>query len=262
MIGPLSYIGGKRRLAPLIVRLLPPHTTYVEPFVGGGQVFFHKPPSPVEILNDLDTEIVNFLRVCRSHPQELCRTLAFAVASRRLYELFQRQDPTALTDIERAARYLYILKNSFGSRVVGQSYRYCITKSPSYSPGTLPRIINQAAERLTRVQLENLPYEVVLDRFDNPSTVFYLDPPYVGLSLYRFNLADSDYVRLADRLRKLRGKFLLSINDCGLTRRLFEPFYRRSVSLTYTASRAAPTKSELLISNFPLDSDLNDPVHK
>src|ERR1051325_9460809 len=99
MIGPLSYIGGKRRLAPLIIRLLPAHVTYVEPFAGGAQVFFHKAPSAVEVLNDWDCEIVNFLRVCQHHSEELIRCLRFAVASRRLFALFSSQSVETLTDV-------------------------------------------------------------------------------------------------------------------------------------------------------------------
>jgi site-specific DNA-adenine methylase len=64
MVGPLCYIGGKNRLATKIISMLPEHITYVEPFAGGAQVLFHKPPSNVEVLNDLDFDIVNFFRVC------------------------------------------------------------------------------------------------------------------------------------------------------------------------------------------------------
>src|SRR3979409_1418103 len=98
MIGPLSYIGGKNRLATKIISLLPEHTTYVEPFAGGAQVFFHKPPSPVEVLNDLDGEIVNFFRVCQWHHEELIRLLRSTLASRRLYEITSKTDPSSLTD--------------------------------------------------------------------------------------------------------------------------------------------------------------------
>ena len=70
MAGPLCYIGGKHRLANAIIPLFPPHTAYVEPFAGGAQVFFHKKPSKVELLNDLDGEIVNFFRICQSHHEE------------------------------------------------------------------------------------------------------------------------------------------------------------------------------------------------
>src|SRR5438270_9322376 len=114
MIGPLAYIGGKRRLAPQIVALLPPHVTYVEAFAGGAQVFFHKNPSRVEVLNDLDAEVFNFLRVCQSHAPELTRWLRYAVSSRRLFDLFATQAVETLTDIQRAARFLYLQKNCFG----------------------------------------------------------------------------------------------------------------------------------------------------
>src|SRR5437667_12819593 len=113
MIGPLSYIGGKRRIAKQLVSLIPDHITYVEPFAGGAQVFFHKPRSRVEVLNDLDGEIVNFLRVCREHPQELVRLLRFLVPSRAVFAQFAAQDPGLLTDVQRAVRFLYLQKNSF-----------------------------------------------------------------------------------------------------------------------------------------------------
>src|SRR6266478_2787679 len=84
MIGPLPYVGGKNRLATKIISLLPEHTTYVEPFAGGAQVLFHKPPSHVEVLNDLDFDIVNFFRVCQWHYEELVRHLRFGLVSRKL----------------------------------------------------------------------------------------------------------------------------------------------------------------------------------
>src|SRR5437588_10558975 len=113
MAGPLSYIGGKNRLAKRVIGIFPEHTTYVEAFAGGAQVLFHKEPSAVEVLNDLDGEIVNFFRVCQWHHEELIRYFRFSLASRTLFELQKVTDPATLTDIQRAARYLYILKNSF-----------------------------------------------------------------------------------------------------------------------------------------------------
>src|SRR6266852_1967166 len=103
MIGPLPYIGGKHRLAAQIIALFPAHTTYVEGFAGGAQVFFRKEPSKVEVLNDLDYEVVNFFRVCQSHYEELNRYMRFSVASRRWYEVIRATDPVTLTDIQRAA---------------------------------------------------------------------------------------------------------------------------------------------------------------
>src|ERR1022692_3679397 len=117
MIGPLSYIGGKNRLAAHIISLIPPHKTYVEAFAGGAQVFFHKQPSRVEVLNDLDGEIVNFFRICREHYEELLRYFHFWVVSRQMFDLLKATDPATLTDIQRAARFMYLLKGSFASLI-------------------------------------------------------------------------------------------------------------------------------------------------
>jgi DNA adenine methylase len=250
VIGPLPYIGGKRRIASQIVKLLPAHVTYVEAFAGGSQTFFHKSPSPVEVLNDLDRELVNYLRVVQQHSPELIRWLRHTVSSRALHELFARQDPTQLTDVQRAARFVYLQKNSFGGRVTRRTYRVAVLKRPNYSPERVPQIISAAARRLEHTQLECSPYQVVIERFDRPTTVFYLDPPYIGRSLYRHNFKDSDFRVLADRLKRIRGRFLLSINDHPLSRSLFAPFNCRTIDFVYTATRRVPRVSELIVANF------------
>ncbi len=252
MIGPLPYVGGKRRVANAIAALLPPHVTYVEPFAGGAQVFFHKAPSRVEVLNDLDGDVVNFLRVCQHHAEELIRWLRHAVASRALFEWFARLDPAALTDVQRAARFLYLQKNAFGGRTHGRHFHYAVEGRQNYSPVRLPAVLRAAAARLADVQLEQRPYGEVLARYDRPGTCFYLDPPYVRRALYRHNLADADFFALADRLRKIRGAFLLSINDHPVARAAFAGFHCRPLRLPYTASRAVPTAVELLFANFEL----------
>ncbi|MEJ2083668.1 MAG: DNA adenine methylase, partial [Acidobacteriota bacterium] len=213
MIGPLPYIGGKNRLAKRIISLFPEHRTYVEPFVGGGQVFFHKPASAVEVLNDLDTEVVNFLRICQNHPEELVRCARHLVVSRRWYELMQKTRPETLTDIQRAVRFFYLQKNTYGARVVRQNFKYGITHPPNFSPERIPEIIERTHQRLQGVQLECLPYEDVLARYDRRTTLFYLDPPYWDRKLYRFNFTEEDFRQLVERLRRLKGHFILSLGD-------------------------------------------------
>lgn len=252
MIGPLAYIGGKRRLARRLIELIPPHLTYVEPFAGGAQVFFAKEPSRVEVLNDLSGEVINFFRICQHHPEELLRCLRFAPPSRTLYQIFQQQDPFTLTDVQRAARFLYLQKNSFGGKVTGQNYHYCVAKPSNFDPERLPEIIAAASKRLARVQLESWPYEKIVERFDRETTFFYLDPPYVGVALYRFNLKDEDFRTLADHLSRIRGKFLLSINDHPVAREAFGRFEMRQVAVAYTATRSVPTVRELVFANYEL----------
>src|SRR5262245_26958871 len=112
MVRPLSYIGGKNRLAVKIISMLPEQITHIEPFAGGAQVLFHKHPSNVEVLNDLDFDIVNFFRVCQWHYGEFVRYLCYCLASRKLHELHLATDPATLTDIQRAGRFFYLQKNS------------------------------------------------------------------------------------------------------------------------------------------------------
>ena len=251
MTGPLPYIGGKNRLAKKIISILPPHTTYVEPFAGGAQVFFHKKPSSVEVLNDLNGDIVNFFRVCQWHPTELLRHLRYSLISRKLFDILSKSDPETLTDVQNAARFFYLQKNAFGGRVVNRNYHYCITKPPNFNPKRISEIIEKTHDRLQGVQIECLPYEEILKKYDQPETLFYLDPPYWGRKLYRFNLTEADFTTMAARLARLRGKFILSLNDLPEVRRVFSAFQMRAVRLAYSAQKRAGRRyGELLITNF------------
>lgn len=252
MIGPLAYIGGKRRIAKKLIALLPEHTTYVEPFAGGAQVFFAKSPSKVEVLNDLSGEVVNFFRVCQHHPDELIRCLKFAVVSRSLYLLLQQQDPSLLTDVQRAARFLYLQKNSFGGLVNNQHFHICVSQPPNFNLESLPTLIDAASKRLARVQIESWPYEKILERYDRDTTLFYLDPPYVGVSLYKFNFKDADFALLGERLGRIQGRFLLSINDHPIAREAFGRFHMREIPISYTSARSVPRVKELIFANYEL----------
>jgi DNA adenine methylase len=251
MTGPLAYIGGKNRIANKIIEFFPKHTTYVEAFAGGAQVFFHKEPSSVEILNDLDRDIVNFFRVCQSHHEELLRYLKYVLVSREWFRLFEAQNPDDLTDIHRAARFFYLQKNAFGGLIVKRNYHYCIARPPNYNPDTLPELLENTHHRLAKVQIEHLPYDQILKRYDRPQTLFYLDPPYWERKFYKFNFSEEDFVKLEERLRHIHGKFVLSLNDTPEVRKLFYRFTIRQIELTYTAQMNVGKRyPELLIMNF------------
>lgn len=251
MRGPLSYIGGKTRLAKQIIAMLPAHETFVETFSGGAQVLFHKEPSKIEILNDLDFEIVNFFRICQLHHDELIRYLRFVLVSRKWFELLKESNPATLTDIQRAARHLYLLKNSYGAMVVSQNYHIHVIQPPGFNIDKLPQIIADAHKRLARVQIECLPFEKVLKHYDRPKTLFYLDPPYFGRNLYRHNLTTADFKSMAERLGELKGKFILSLNDLPEVRAIFSRFKIHAVQIAYSAQPAAGRRyDEVIITNF------------
>jgi len=214
-------------------------------------VFFHKERSKVEVLNDLDGEIINLFIVVREHYEELIRYFRFMLIGRKWYELLRATDPQILTDVQRAARYLYLLKTSFASRISHPNYHWHVVQPPGLNLARLPQLIENAHKRLERVQLECLPFEQVLAHYDRPATLFYLDPPYYGKKLYRYNLTDADFVKLEEHLRSLRGKFILSLNDVPEVRTLFHRYHLRQVELSYTAQKSAGRRySEVLITNF------------
>jgi DNA adenine methylase len=112
-------------------------------------------------------------------------------------------------------------------------------------------LIERAHARLARVQIECLPYETIIERFDRPTTLFYLDPPYWKKDLYKFNFTEDDFIRFEERLRKVSGKFVLSLNDVPQVRALFSRFHIREIELAYTAqSKAGKRYREVIITNF------------
>lgn len=253
MVGPLAYLGGKNRVARKIISLIPEHTCYVEPFCGGAQVFFHKKPSKVEILNDLSADIFNFLRICQQHHEELLRYLDFCIVSRRWFDLFEKTPPETMTDIQRAARFFFLQKNCYGGLIVRRNFSVSVQDGSNYNPKSLPTLIRRAHERLLNVQLECLPYDEILRKYDRPYAFFYLDPPYWNRPYYQFNFVEKDYVEMAEKLKKLKGRFLLSLNDAPEIRKIFAAFSIRELEMTYSAQKKAGKKyQELLIVNYPL----------
>jgi DNA adenine methylase len=252
MKGPIPYVGGKNRFITKILPLLPKHITYVEPFAGGAQILFQKPISKVEVLNDLDGELVNFYRVCQSHHEELLRYMRYLVVSRDWYKQLQKTPPESLTDIQRASRYFFLQKTSYGGRAANQSYAAHVLQAPNFTRERLAELIAATHDRLGRVQIESLPYEKVIRKYDRPTTFFYIDPPYYGVKgLYRFDFEHAQFEQLAEQLRAIKGKFLLSVNDRPEVRKLFADFQIESFSISYSLQPGAGRRyQELLIKNY------------
>ena len=254
MNSPINYFGGKSNLAKTIIERIPKHRCYVEPFAGAAWVFFKKPEAKVEVLNDRDNNIVNLYRVIQYHPEEFLRQFKTLFISRKIFELLQRHDDECMTDIQRAVKWLYILKTSFSGRGVGAAFSYRTTKAPNLNLVDLEESIIAVHWRLARVLLENLPYQEVLGRYDRPHTFFYLDPPYYAIKGYRFNFEAKDFEELAAALGQLKGQFLLSLNDHPEVRRIFAAFKIQTVPIRYSCMRAPGAagwrRGELLISNY------------
>lgn len=251
---PLCWIGGKSRLAKVIIPRIPPHETYCEAFAGAGWVFFRKDESKYEVLNDLNGDLVMFYRVLKHHLEEFCRQFRWLLASREWWEDWKRQLAAGgLTDVQRAAMFYYLQRQGFGGKVSSRTFGGGPRQRPKVNLLRLEEDLSEAHLRLARASIEHLPYQDFLTRYDRPGTFMYLDPPYWGVEGYygKALFSREDFQRLADILAKLQGKFLLSLNDVPGVRQTFKTFRIEAVATRYTCSRDAPTQArEVLITNY------------
>jgi DNA adenine methylase len=179
--------------------------------------------------------------------------LRFQVTSRAGFDRLKRTDPATLTDLERAGRFLYLQRLAFGGKVTGRNFGVVTTGGARFDVTKLGPLLEAIHERLAPVVIERLPWAELIDRYDRPGTLFYLDPPYFGCEGdYGEGMFDrADFARLAGRLATLKGRFILSLNDTPEVRRLFAGHAIEAVETTYTVAGRAGSKraGELIISN-------------
>lgn len=241
---PAAYIGGKRNLAAEIVGRIEavPHESYCEPFVGMGGVFLKRRLAPrSEIINDLSGDVVTLFRILQRHYGAFMDHMRFALASRQEFERLLAVDPATLTDLERAGRFLYLQRLTFGGKVTGRTFGVSAGLPSRFNLNRLGAILEEIHERLAGVIIERLPWQDCLARYDTPGTLFYLDPPYWGSEHYygRDAFERSDYEAMAAALAALKGRFMLSLNDTPGVREVFAAFAIDSVETTWSAARAA-----------------------
>ena len=197
----VPWIGGKRRLAKRILPLFPAHECYVEPFAGGAALYFMKPPSDVEVLNDVNGELVNLYRVIKHHLEEFVRQFKWALVSRQIYGWLKVTPEETLTDIQRAARFYYLQKMAFGAKVTNQTFGTATTAPPRLNLLRLEEELSAAHLRLSRTYIEHLPWAECVRRYDRPHTLFYLDPPYWETTGYGVDFGLDNYAIMADLAR-------------------------------------------------------------
>jgi DNA adenine methylase len=249
---PLAYIGGKSKLAKTIINMMPEHKAYCEVFAGAAWVFFKKPESKYEVINDLDSDLVAFYRVLQNHLEEFLRQFKWLLSSREWFEDWKRQQAASgLTDIQRAARYYYLQRLCFGGRVRGRVFGTAPMRPPRINLLRMEEELSAVHLRLVGVTIEHLPWDDFIRRYDKLGTLFYCDPPYYKAPFYAHNLQLTDYERMATILSGIRSRFILSINDHPDIRKICKGFEIKPVSLKYTVSQGKQTTGrELLISNF------------
>ncbi|WP_251861030.1 DNA adenine methylase [Clostridium sp. Marseille-Q2269] len=247
---PISRMGGKSKLRKTIIKMIPEHTCYVELFFGAGWVYFGKEPSKVEVINDIDKELINLFRMIKYHSPEIERLLQYEFSGRDIFEEYKNYTIEHLTEIHRAVRFLYLISQSFASKC--NHYGYGTNTKPS------PKIfyanaLSDLKERLRNTYVENLSFEKIIEKYDRQYSFFFADPPYFETDGYGNEFGESEHLILRTKLKNLKGKFLLTINDHPQVKEWYEGFNMKEVEVNYSVSREKKARGkykELIITNY------------
>ena len=261
---PLRWVGGKSRLRAEVIARFPCDTQcYAEVFAGAAWVLFGKEPHSTEVINDVNGDLVNLWRVLKWRPAELLETVEQSLYSREVFDEL-RSDPAppshAKDVMQRALPTYLLIQMAFGAEVSSVS-----SASFGYGKGKGHRLFAcrardhfpPAADRLQNVYIENLDFVDLIRRYDQPRTLFFCDPPYLGTRGYASEFTETDHERLASVLHRIQGRFLVTINDHPRIRELYadchieEAVEARSLARALTARKAAPI---LFISNYDTGS--------
>lgn len=264
-----GWYGGKFSHLDWLLPLLPKCHHYCEPFGGSAAVLLNRQPSPVETYNDIDGEVVNFFRVLRDHPDELIRTVALTPFSREEFHTAIYGSTQGIADLERARRF-YVrarqARTGLAQTATLGRWANCKNTSRAGMSGVVSRWLGgveglqEVAERLLRVQIENRPASDVIKLYDSPDTLFYCDPPYLHATrgdnkAYGFEMDEEQHRELAAVLNRCRGKIALSGYRCDLMDDLYREWRRYDAPIKQCHS-VKKARQECLWMNYPRGSEL------
>lgn len=262
MDSPIKWVGGKSQTAKKICELIPVHDCYCEVFAGACWVFFNKEVSKVEVINDIFGELINFYRVLQRSGTSFIERSKFELYSKELYEEYKRDysegKHAEMNDVERAFRFYCMLRQAFSGRL-GSGWGYSGTRNEAEVFFRALEGIEQITKRLKNVQIDCRDFEDVIEGFDGVDTLFFCDPPYINSdnSNYEFegnSFSLHDHQRLYLKLKNIKGKFLLAIDDCEFIRERYcnSEFYVIENEVFYSGSDSESRKhvKELIIMNY------------
>ncbi|MBB6109723.1 DNA adenine methylase [Mucilaginibacter lappiensis] len=259
---PISYYGGKQSLAKKICSLIPEHTLYCEPFIGGGAIFFAKEPSLIEVLNDTNRELMNFYKTVQNEFVGLEKEIRITLHSR---DLFRKASviynyPDMFSDIKRAWAVWILSSQSFSAKL-DSSFGYDKSHQTTTKKiiNNRDRFTEEYAIRLQNVQLESADALYVIRSRDTKNSFFYLDPPYFNSDCGHYDgYSEQDFENLLIQASKIEGKFLLSSYPSDILTRYSKAnnWYMWSVEKGVTVNQKSgylKRKVEVLTSNYPID---------
>lgn len=261
---PISYYGGKQNLVTTILPLIPPHTTYIEPFVGGGAIFWSKRPSEVEVINDYNRELINFYECVQNNFVELEKMVRISLHSRSLHKdaSVVYDNPHMFTKIKRAWAVWVLASQSFSSMLDG-SWGYDKIKGTTSQKIANKRdaFTEDLAIRIQNVQIENTDALRIINSRDYNDAFIYCDPPYFNSDCGHYDgYSKEDFENLLKMLQNIEGKFLMSSYPSEILAQYtkqsgwFTKSVEQKVSVANATNKPAKKKIEVLTANYDLSN--------
>jgi len=257
----LCFPGGKQRLVPAILKRMPKHETYVEPFLGGGSVFFGKAPAKKEVVSDLDRRLVNFYKAFRDMSESRFKSCDLRYSREKFLKVREKHK---LGKPTTPCEFLQMNKLSFGCKgetpgggtKPGPSSRWGkAIHRPRFGMSYVDRHFADLQKKLKSATIRQGDFRKIIKKYDGPNTFFYLDPPYFGnpggCIYQKYGRCDVAPREVCDALKSIEGKFLMSYNDHPEVRKACKGFKIEKVKTDYTINKGHHELTrELLIKNY------------
>lgn len=261
---PINYWGGKQKLARHILKILPKHNLYCEPFFGGGAVFFAKEKSPVEVINDKNREVINFFKVLQQDFDNLSNLIQASLHSRALHADANTilANLHLFSEVQRAWALWASTIMGFSSKIAN-SFGYGRKDNSTEKKTRNKRVMFSKTDYVTRlqdVQIECIDALRVIQTRDTNDSLFYCDPPYIGAAMSHYaGYTETDFKNLLETLANIKGKFILSSYPSPLLDSYIKNNRWRSIEHTMElvagkgkAKQTGRTKTEVITTNFSI----------
>ncbi|MEL3959429.1 DNA adenine methylase [Caldifermentibacillus hisashii] len=254
---PIKWVGGKSKLFNKLIPIFPEHKGYVEVFGGLAIMLLNKEPSKWEVLNDFDSNLMNFWSVVQKAHDQLIKSFEWEIVSREQFERYKEKYKNHNYDdaIERAKIFYYLVKAGFGADM----------KNPVFGTGKdrnrlrleqVEEDIKLAHKRIQKVTIENKSFEDLFRMYDSEDTFFYLDPPYRKTKQYATGkFTDEQYELMRDCCKNAKGKWLITINNDGYIKELFKDYNIMDHEVFYSVCKTENGRTnfkELIITNYDI----------
>ena len=257
---PIKWVGGKSKMVDKLIPIIPKHKCFVEVFGGAGWLLFAKDPSAVEILNDYDSNLMNFFSVIKNAPDQFIKSFDYTLVSRETFDTYKKKykENTYEDAIERAHIFYYLVNAGFASDMKNPVFGTKCQSRNGLRIDDIDSVIPEVYKRLKKVTIENKSFENIFKIYDSPDTFFYLDSPYRNTKQYAVgNFTDNQYELLANCCKSAEGKWLYTINDDEYIRELFDDFNIITHDVYYSVCKTQKGRQdfkELIITNYNIDT--------